>query len=100
MVWFYGHYLIPTRPHESVPGPACAKNLAGLPPAFVMTCEFDPLRDEGEAYAEALRKAGVSVKSKRYDGVCHGFLMMAGVIDAAKGALAECCTELRNAIGH
>jgi acetyl esterase len=101
MVWFYGHYMNSdadrTNPYLS---PACAKSLAGLPPAFVMTCEVDPLRDEGEAYAEALRKAGVAVKSKRYAGVCHGFLMMAGVIDAAKGALAECCTELRNSIGR
>ena len=101
MVWFYGHYMNSdadrTNPYFS---PACAKSLAGLPSAFVMTCAVDPLRDEGEAYAEALRKAGVAVKSKRYPGVCHGFLMMPGVIDAAKGAIAECCAELRGAIGR
>jgi len=101
MVWFYGHYMNSdadrTNPYFS---PACAKSLAGLPSAFVMTCAVDPLRDEGEAYAGALRKAGVAVKSKRYPGVCHGFLMMPGVIDAAKGAIAECCAELRGAIGR
>nr|AEM45139.1 hypothetical protein [uncultured organism] len=101
MVWFYGHYMNSdadrTNPYLS---PACAKSLAGLPPAFVMTCEVDPLRDEGEAYADALRKAGIAVKSKRYNGVCHGFLMMPGVVNAAKGAIADCCTELREAIGR
>jgi acetyl esterase len=99
MVWFYGHYMNSdsdrTNPYLS---PACAKSLAGLPPAYVMTCEVDPLRDEGEAYAEALRKAGIAVKSKRYPGVCHGFVMMPGVVNAAKGAIADCCAELRHAI--
>ncbi len=101
MVWFYGHYMNSdadrTNPHLS---PACAKSLARLPSAYVMTCEVDPLRDEGEAYADALRKAGVTVKSKRYAGVCHGFLMMPGVIDAAKTGIADCCAELRHAIGR
>ena len=101
MVWFYGHYMNSdadrTNPYLS---PACAKSLAGLPAAYVMTCEVDPLRDEGEAYADALRKAGVVVKSKRFAGVCHGFVMMAGVIDAARSAIAECCAELRGAIGR
>jgi acetyl esterase/lipase len=100
MVWFYGHYMNSdsdrTNPYLS---PACAKSLADLPPAYVMTCAVDPLRDEGEAYAEALRKAGVAVKSKRYPGVCHGFVMMPGVIDAAKTGIADCCSELRAAIG-
>ncbi len=100
MVWFYGHYMNSdsdrTNPYLS---PACAKSLANLPPAYVITCAVDPLRDEGEAYAEALRKAGVAVKSKRYPGVCHGFVMMPGVIDAAKTGIADCCSELRAAIG-
>ena len=101
MVWFYGHYMNSdadrTNPYLS---PACAKSLAGLPPAFVMTCDVDPLRDEGEAYGEALHKAGVAVEAKRYPGVCHGFLLMPGVIDAAKGAVVECCAKLRNALGQ
>jgi len=101
MVWFYGHYMNSdadrTNPYLS---PACAKSLAGLPAAYVMTCEVDPLRDEGETYADALRKAGVAVKAKRYPGVCHGFVMMPGVLDAAKGGIADCCAELRAAIGR
>jgi acetyl esterase len=101
MVWFYGHYMNSdadrANPYLS---PACAETLAGLPPAYVMTCDVDPLRDEGEAYGQALRKAGITVKSKRYPGVCHGFLMMPGVIDAAKAGIADCCAELRTAIGR
>jgi acetyl esterase len=101
MVWFYGHYMNSdadrANPYFS---PACAKSLAGLPPAYLLTCSVDPLRDEGETYADALRKAGVAVKSKRYEGVCHGFLMMPGVIDAAKGGIADCCAELVKAIGR
>jgi acetyl esterase len=99
MIWFYGHYMNSdterTNPYLS---PACAKSLAGLPPAYVVTCEIDPLRDEGEAYAEALRNAGITVKSKRYPGVCHGFILMPGALNAAGGAIADCCAELRYAI--
>ena len=76
-----------------------AKSLANLPPAFVQTAELDPLRDEGEAYAEALRKAGVSAKLKRYNGVCHGFFSMASMIDKGRQAVADACAELRPAIG-
>lgn len=101
MVWFYDHYMTSaadkTNPYFS---PACAKSLAGLPPAFVMTAAIDPLRDEGEAYAEALRKAGVAVTAKRYPGVCHGFVMMGAKLDAGKQAIADCCAELKKAIGR
>ncbi len=101
MVWFYDHYMTSaadkTNPYFS---PACAKSLAGLPPAFVMTAAIDPLRDEGEAYGEALRKAGVAVTAKRYPGVCHGFVMMGAKLDAGKQAIADCCAELKKAIGR
>ena len=99
MEWFYGHYLTAKDKTNPYACPGVAKNLAGLPPAFVLTAEIDPLRDEGEAYAEALRKAGAKVKAKRYNGVCHGFVSMASMIDLGKQAVAECCTELRGAIG-
>jgi acetyl esterase len=99
MEWFWGHYLGPNDKSNPVACPALAKSLANLPPAFVITAEVDPLRDEGEAYAEALRKAGVNVKLKRYNGVCHGFFSMASVIDIGRQAVADSCAELRSAIG-
>lgn len=99
MEWFYSHYLTAKDKTNPYACPGVAKNLAGLPPAFVLTAEIDPLRDEGEAYGEALRKAGVKVKAKRYNGVCHGFVSMASMIDLGKQAVAECCGELRAAIG-
>jgi acetyl esterase len=99
MEWFWGHYLGPHDKTNPVACPALAKSLAGLPPAFVLTAEVDPLRDEGEAYAEALRKAGVNVKVQRYNGVCHGFFSMASMIDKGRQAVADACAELRSAIG-
>jgi acetyl esterase len=100
MEWFWGHYLGPNDRKNSIASPALAKSFANLPPAFVVTAEVDPLRDEGEAYAEALRKAGVNVKLKRYNGVCHGFFGMAAVIDKGRQAVDDSCAELRSAIGN
>ncbi len=76
-----------------------AQSLAGLPAAFVITAGFDPLRDEGEAYAARLRKAGVPVTLKRYDGMIHGFLGLPGALDQGRHALAEAATALRVAFG-
>src|SRR5205085_4334382 len=75
MKWFWNHYLSDpsegTHPHAS---PLRARNLSRLPPALVVTAEYDPLRDEGELYAEKLRAAGVPIALTRYDGVNHGFM--------------------------
>jgi acetyl esterase len=100
MEWFWGYYLGPNDRSNSIACPALAKSFANLPPAFVLTAEVDPLRDEGEAYAEVLRKAGVSVKLKRYNGVCHGFFSMASMIDKGREAVADACAQLRSAIGQ
>ena len=62
---------------------------------MVITAEFDPLRDEGQAYAQRLRDAGVSVKSSHYEGLIHGFFWMAGALDAGKQLIAEIGNELR-----
>lgn len=68
-----------------------------LPPAFIVTGEFDPQRDEGEAYAARLEQAGIPVVSKRYKGMIHGFFQMAGVLDAGKELIAETATALKDA---
>jgi acetyl esterase len=99
MEWFYGHYLKAGDAANPLASPARAKDFHGLPPALILTAAYDPLRDEGEAYGEALRKAGVPVKISRYEGVCHGFVSMAAAIDAGKKAVAEIASELKKAIG-
>jgi acetyl esterase len=92
MAWFWNHYLAREsdglHPHAS---PLRAASLAGLPPALVVTAQYDPLRDEGEYYAEALRKAGVPTQMKRWDGVNHGFCFFPGLVDRATAATDEAC---------
>lgn len=85
MQWFWAHYLgaedLTGNPYVC---PARAESLADLAPAFVGTCEFDPLRDEGEAYAVSLKDAGVEVTAKRYDGMIHGVFWLLGVVPSAQ----------------
>ena len=96
MVWFWNHYLAsPADGQNPYASPLRARDLKGLPPAMVVTAEFDPLRDEGEAYAKRLREAGVTVKTKRYDGLIHGFAMMTGVFPEALQVVADTASEVR-----
>lgn len=77
--------------------PLYAQNLSKLPPAFIITGEFDPQRDEGEAYAARLGQASVPVASKRYDGMIHGFFQMAGALNAGKMVIEETAAALKEA---
>jgi acetyl esterase len=92
MIWFWDHYLTEAsdgaNPHAS---PLRAARLDGLPPALVVTAEYDPLRDEGERYAERLRQSGVGTVAKRWDGMNHGFFFWPGVVNRAGAAMDEAC---------
>jgi acetyl esterase/lipase len=90
--------LADADPRHPDASPLFADDLSGLPPALVLTAEFDPLRDEGEAYAERLRTAGVPVTTSGYDGMIHGFYGLDSIFDAAKKATAETVVELRDAL--
>jgi acetyl esterase len=99
MEWFWGHY-VPDAAQRKEPyaAPLQAKDLAGLPPAFVLTAEYDPLRDEGEAFAKRLQQAGVATRLTRYDGAIHGFFSMGLLAEVARTAVADAVVELRLAL--
>ena len=98
MIWYWNHYIRDEAdaadPYAS---PLKAPDLRNLPPALVITAEFDPLRDEGEAYAQRLEQDDVPTVCTRYDGMIHGFFGMSAVIDKGKKAMAEASQALQEA---
>jgi acetyl esterase len=98
MVWFWNHYLRSEADGNSpLASPLRAESLRDLPPALVITAEFDPLCDEGGAYAAKLQEAGVPVTLSRYDGMIHGFFSLGAVLDQGKNAISEAAAGLRAA---
>jgi acetyl esterase len=96
MEHYWREYIGPgdaTHPHAAV---LRAPDVAGLPPAFVLTAQYDGLRDEGEAYAAKLRAAGIPTALKRYDGVNHGFVSLAGMFEPANAAIRDIVDWLRS----
>ncbi|MEV0323786.1 alpha/beta hydrolase [Streptomyces sp. NPDC050658] len=97
--WYWEQYLSSDQDAaDPYATPLHRAELAGLPPAHVVTAGLDPLRDEGEAYAAALAAAGVPVEQRRYDGMFHGFLTMAAALPAAADACESAFTVLRGAL--
>ena len=84
--------------HDPRISPLQAKDLSGLPPAYVITAGFDPLRDEGRDYADALDKAGVAVTYVNYPGMVHGFFSMRSLIPKAREAVAAAAAALREGV--
>lgn len=98
MKWFHTHYLA----HEEMGrlpevSPLLAKSLSDLPPALVITAEFDPLRHDGEAYVDRLNASGTQAIGKRYDGMVHSFLNYSGEVDDSLRALEEIAEALYEA---
>ncbi|MSQ68432.1 MAG: alpha/beta hydrolase [Gammaproteobacteria bacterium] len=93
----FTNWYLPDRASRTDPkaSPLRAASHAGLPAAIIQTAEFDPLRDEGQAYAAALRAAGVAVDYHCYAGMIHGFARMGARIDAGKQALDDAARQLR-----
>jgi len=99
MRWFREKYLSDAKQGaEAYASPLRATDVANLPPGLCITAGYDPLRDEGEAYAARLREAGVDVRTARYAGMFHGFLSMGAQLDEGRKAIAEAGAALRAAL--
>ena len=100
MRWFWAHYLAdPAQGADPRASPLRARDLGGLPPAYVMVAEYDPLRDEGLALAGRLANAGEPTVVRLYDDMAHGFMSWVGLLNRADEALADAAAWLRERLG-
>jgi acetyl esterase/lipase len=101
MEWFWAHY-VGDAPDDSGPElrPLRAQNHSGLPPTILVTAEYDPLRDDGFAYANALQTAGVAVTHHHYDDVVHAFFTLVNMLDRGNEAVAQVGADIRAAVAR
>lgn len=97
MDWFCDQYAPGADPKDWRCSPLAAEDLAGLPRAYIVTAGFDPLRDEGKAYADKLNHAGVAAVYVDYPSMVHGFFNMSAVLPTARQAIADAAKALRKA---
>lgn len=96
MIAFWDYYLTdPVQADDPRAAPLRAENLGGLPPAFILTAHFDPLRDEGEEYGRRLVEAGSEALVRRYGGVIHGFVRLAAISPTSRRAIEDIGTWIR-----
>jgi acetyl esterase len=101
MQWYDAHYFGSSQTARTDPrvSPIYADNLGSVAPALFFTAGFDPLRDEGEAFAAAMKAAGNRAELRRFDGLVHGFINMVNVSPVSRAAVVEMATEIRRALG-
>jgi acetyl esterase len=101
MLWYWQQYLArPEQAIEPYAAPMRAADLAGLPPTLIITAECDPVRDDGERFAERLKEAGVAVTLSRYNGALHGFFAQPGQLTAGTAAVTEAIGFLQSVMGN
>jgi acetyl esterase len=94
MAWFFNHYAPRTAWEHPEISPLRAGDLAGMPPAVIVTAEYDVLADEGQAYAETLRRSGVPVVARTIPGVTHGFIRLHNLFDIARDEVKTIAAEI------
>ena len=100
MIWYWDSYLTDTKDEENpYAAPMRASDLSGLPPAFIITGEYDPLRDEGEAFGTRLAESGVTTQIKRYDGMFHLFFNLPTTLSKGGEAMNDASNALKKAFG-
>jgi acetyl esterase len=96
MLAFWNYYVHhPSEAESPLASPLRAASFDGLPKTLILTAECDPLRDEGEEYGKKLRGAGVDAVTRRYPGMIHGFVNMAGAIPQGREAMLQIAKQLK-----